>query len=464
LPGSRGDIPTCPWDETELWVAAFGADGGLVSKQQVAGGSGESVFQPAWSPDGTVHFVSDRREGWWNLYRWRGGQIEPLCELDAEFGMPQWAFGMSTYGFESATRVICAYTEDGIWRLARLDTRTQSLVPIDTPYTAIASVQVSAGQAVFTGGSPTEPNSVVRLDLSSGKTEALRRAIDVRIDPDYISRPEPITFSTEGGQSAHAFYYLPRNPHFAAPAGEKPPLIVLSHGGPTSAATSVLNLTYQYWTSRGFALVDVNYGGSTGYGRAYRERLYRQWGVVDVDDCVNAARYLVERGLASPDRLIIAGGSAGGYTTLCALTFRDLFKAGASYFGLSDLEGDLLDTHKFESRYSVPLVGRYPEEREVYYQRSPIHFAERISSPMIFFQGLDDKVVLPGQSEKIVEVLRAKRLPVAYIAFAGEGHGFRRAANIKRTLDAELYFYSRVFGFPLADPIEPVEIENLVQT
>jgi dipeptidyl aminopeptidase/acylaminoacyl peptidase len=263
---------------------------------------------------------------------------------------------------------------------------------------------------------------------------------------------------------AHAFYYLPRNPHFAAPAGEKPPLIVLSHGGPTSAATSVLNLTYQYWTSRGFALVDVNYGGSTGYGRAYRERLYRQWGVVDVDDCVNAARYLVERGLASPDRLIIAGGSAGGYTTLCALTFRDLFKAGASYFGLSDLEGDLLDTHKFESRYSVPLVGRYPEEREVYYQRSPIHFAERISSPMIFFQGLDDKVVLPGQSEKIVEVLRTKRLPVAYIAFAGEGHGFRRAANIKRTLDAELYFYSRVFGFPLADPIEPVEIENLVQT
>jgi dipeptidyl aminopeptidase/acylaminoacyl peptidase len=261
--------------------------------------------------------------------------------------------------------------------------------------------------------------------------------------------------------TAHAFSYPPTNPDFRAPPGEKPPLIVFTHGGPTSATQGMLSLSCQFWTSRGFAVVDVNYGGSTGYGRPYRQRLNGQWGVVDLDDCVNAARYLVEQGLADPRRLAIRGGSAGGYTTLCALTFRDIFTAGASLFGVSDIEALAKETHKFESRYEHSLIGPYPEARELYRQRSPIHYADQLNTPVIFFQGLDDKVVPPNQAEVMVEALRTKGVPVAYLAFEGEGHGFRRGENIQRTLEAELYFYARVWGFPLADEIKPVAIENL---
>ncbi|MBI4887507.1 MAG: S9 family peptidase, partial [Acidobacteria bacterium] len=269
-------------------------------------------------------------------------------------------------------------------------------------------------------------------------------------------------FPTSHGETAHAFYYPPRNRHVAAPAGEAPPLIAIIHGGPTAAAHATLDLQIQYWTSRGFALVDVNYRGSSGYGRAYRDRLNGEWGVVDVDDVIGAARYLGESGRADPARLIIRGGSAGGYTTLAALTFRSgVFRAGASYYGISDLEVLEVDTHKFESRYSHSLIGPYPEARELYRTRSPIHAVDRLACPLILFQGLEDKVVPPNQSEMMADAMRAKGLPVAYLAFAGEQHGFRRADTIVRCLEAELFFYGRVFGFVPADRIEPVAIDNL---
>ncbi|MEJ5197870.1 MAG: S9 family peptidase [Anaerolineae bacterium] len=446
--------PNMPWDGCELWVADVQADGALDGARLVAGGPAESIFQPEWSPTGELHFVSDRT-GWWNLYRWRDGRVEPLCEMAAEFGLPQWVFGMSTYAFVAPDRIACAYTQNGIWRLALLDTTTKTLTPLDLPYTEIGGVRGAPGAAFFIAASPTEATAVVRLDVASGTITVLRRSSAVTVDAGYLSVPQPIEFPTEGGLTAHALYYPPANRDYRAPAGERPPLLVLSHGGPTGATSSALRLGIQFWTSRGFAVVDVNYGGSTGYGRAYRERLNGQWGIVDVDDCVNAARYLAGRGLADENRLAIRGGSAGGYTTLAALTFRKVFKAGASHFGVSDLEALATDTHKFESRYLDRLVGPYPERRDLYIARSPIHFTDRLATPLILFQGLEDRVVPPSQAEKMFAAVKAKGLPVAYVPFEGEQHGFRKAENIKRTLEAELYFYSRVFGFPLADAMEP---------
>jgi len=289
----------------------------------------------------------------------------------------------------------------------------------------------------------------------------LQRQSKIKIDPGYYSQAQPIEFPSENGLKAYGFFYPAQNCDFAAPEDERPPLLVKSHGGPTSATIAVLMLGIQYWTSRGIAVLDVNYGGSTGYGRAYRERLNGAWGIVDVDDCVNGAKFLADAGNADATRLMIDGGSAGGYTTLCALTFRDQFKAGASHFGVSDAEALAKETHKFESRYLDGLIGPYPARRDLYIERSPIYFADRLSVPVIFFQGLEDKVVPPNQAEMMVDALRRKGVPVAYVAFAGEQHGFRRAENIKRSLDGELYFYGRVFGFELAEPVEPVVIENL---
>lgn len=452
--------PNMPWDSTELWVGEINSDGSLGETHLIAGGANESIFQPEWSPDGVLYFVSDR-SGWWNLYRWNGAEVEPLCEMPAEFGRPQWVFGMDTYTFASSDRLICTYTQQGIWHLASLDTQTKQLQPISTPYTEISSLHVKGDRLLFLGASPTAPSSIVEVDLTSGQVEVLRRSSELAIDPGYISVPQAIEFPTENGQTAYAFFYPPQNRDCKAPEGEKPPLLVKSHGGPTAATSSSLSLRTQYWTSRGFAILDVNYGGSTGYGREYRQRLNDRWGIADVDDCTNGARYLAERGLVDANRLAISGGSAGGYTTLCALTFRDVFKAGASYYGVSDLEALASDTHKFESRYLDGLIGAYPERKDLYIERSPIHFTDRLSCPAIFFQGLEDKVVPPNQAEVMVAALKAKKLPVAYVPFEGEQHGFRRAENIKRALDGEFYFYSRVFGFQPADAIDPVAIDNL---
>jgi len=459
--------PNMPWDSTQLWVAPINPDGSLGEAECVAGGADKSIFQPEWSPDGVLYFVSDR-SGWWNLYRWLPpmpegglGGVEPLCPMDAEFGLPQWVFGMSTYGFESANRIICTYTKKGSWQLASLDLQTKQLEVIETPYTDISSLQVASGRAVFIAGSATEPTAIVQMDLATQQIEVLRRSSQLKIEPGYLSTPQEIPFPTENGLIAYAFFYPPQNQDYTPPKGEKPPLLVKSHGGPTASVSSTFNLKIQYWTSRGFGFLDVNYGGSTGYGREYRQRLNQQWGIVDVDDCANAAKYLAEQGLVDSERLAIAGGSAGGYTTLCALTFRDVFKAGASHYGVSDLEALATDTHKFESRYLDGLIGPYPERKDLYEARSPIHFTDQLSCPAIFFQGLEDKIVPPNQAEMMVAALKAKGLPVAYVAFEGEQHGFRRAENIKRALDGEFYFYSRVFGFEPAETIEPVAIDNL---
>jgi len=452
--------PNMPWDGCELWVGTLDTNGYVVSAELVAGGPEEAIFQPQWSPDGVLYFISDR-SGWWNIYHRHADQVEPLHPLDAEFGVPQWVFGLSTYAFVSPERIICCYSGQDGSHLAFLDTTTGQLTQLETPYTSIGSVQATPDRILFIGASPTAFPAVVELDLATRQTTVLRRSGNVALDPAYVSVPQPIEFPTEHALTAHGYYYAPRNPDYQAPTGELPPLLVISHGGPTSATSSALSLSIQFWTSRGFAVLDVDYGGSSGYGRAYRERLKGQWGIVDVDDCVNGAQYLVERGLVDGKRLAIRGGSAGGYTTLCALTFRNTFSAGASHFGVSDLASLAKDTHKFESHYLFSLVGPYPEHADLYYQRSAINFANRITCPVIFFQGVEDKVVPPEQAASMVEALRANKVPVAYLLFEGEQHGFRRAENIKRTLEAELYFYSCVFYFEPADSIEPVIIENL---
>ena len=453
--------PNMPWDGCELWVGEFGPDGALASTRWVAGGVAESIFQPEWSPDGVLYFASDRN-GWWNLQRIAAdGEIESVTRSKAELGMPQWLFGMSLYAFASPELIVCSHIEQGVSVLETIDVATGKLTVVDSPYTDIQYLKAGNGQAVFRGGSPTEVASITRFDVATGQFETLRRANEREVYPQYFSIPRAIEFPTEAGLTAHGFFYPPQNPDFRAPDGEKPPLIVKSHGGPTAAASTALSLSVQYWTSRGFAVLDVNYGGSTGYGRQYRERLNKKWGIVDVDDCVNGAKYLVVRGEVDGRRLIITGGSAGGYTTLCALTFRNAFKAGASHFGVSDAEALARDTHKFESQYLTGLLGPYPARKDIYFERSPINFPERLSCPVIFFQGLEDKVVPPNQAEKMVDAIRAKGIPVAYAAFEGEQHGFRKAQNIKRALEGELYFYSRVFGFELAEPVEPLVIENL---
>jgi dipeptidyl aminopeptidase/acylaminoacyl peptidase len=452
--------PNMPWDGTELWVAEVKTDGLLGEATKIAGGLTESIFQPEWSPDGVLYFIGDRTN-WWNLYRWQDGNTQALCPKAAEFGLPQWGLAMTTYGFESAESLICAYTEDGIQHLARLHTQSLELSEIETPYSSIGGLQVTSGFAAFVGGSVAQPGVLALLNLTTGTIEEIRRSSDITIDPGYLSIPQVLEFPTEQGLTAYGFYYPPQNQDFTAPPNERPPLLVKSHGGPTASTSATFNPGIQYWTSRGIAVLDVNYGGSTGYGRAYRERLKGQWGVVDVDDCVNGAKYLAAQEWVDGDRLCIDGGSAGGYTTLAALAFRDVFKAGASFYGVSDLTALATDTHKFESRYLDGLIGAYPEEAELYRARSPINAVDQLSCPVIFFQGDEDKIVPPNQAEMMVEALKAKGLPVAYVLYEGEQHGFRKAENIKRTLDGELYFYAQVFGFELAEVVEGVAIANL---
>ena len=452
--------PNMPWDGCELWVGDLAADGTVGAAERVAGGGAESIWQPEWSPDGALFFVSDRT-GWWNPYRWRGGRVDAIHASEAEFGLPHWLFGWSTYAVVGPDRLVCAYSEDGTWRLATLDAGRGELAPLALPYTDIDEVRAAGGRVVFRSGGPTAPTAIVSLDPATGEREELRRASDVSLDPGYLSTPRPIAFPTEEGLTAHAFFYPPTNRDATAPPGELPPLLVQSHGGPTSATSTALDLGVQYWTSRGFAVLDVDYGGSTGYGRAYRERLDGRWGIVDVDDCVNGARFLVEEGLVDPDRLAIRGRSASGFTTLAALAFRDTFRAGASHFGIGDLETMTRDTHKFESRYLDRLIGPYPERADLYRERSPIHHLDGFDAPLILFQGLEDKVVPPDQAETMYEAVRSKGLPIAYVPFPGEGHGFRRGETITRVLVGELAFYARVFGFAPAEAIAPVPIANL---
>jgi dipeptidyl aminopeptidase/acylaminoacyl peptidase len=456
--------PNMPWDGSVLVTARFQRDGSISVPKLVAGSMIEAVFQPQWSPANVLYFVSDRT-GWGNLYAWKDGVVRALYPASAEFGLPQWVFGQSTYGFGDEC-IVCTYTQGGIWHLASLDL-TDGLIEIDlsiTPelerYTEVAQLRVVGDRAVFIAASPVQNSELVGLDLTTGHLQVLKPQ-PLTIDGCYVSRPQTIAFPTQNGQLAYAFYYPPHNPNFQAPPNTLPPLLVKSHGGPTSTTSSQLSLKVQYWTSRGFGYVDVNYRGSTGYGRAYQEQLTSQWGIADVADCIAAAQYLVAKGLANPQQLAISGGSAGGYTTLCALTFHRVFQAGASHYGIGDLEALARDTHKFESRYLDKLVAAYPAEAQVYKERSPINFPEQMACPTIFFQGLEDQVVLPNQAEAMVKALIDRLVPVAYVPFAGEQHGFRQAANMQRALEGEFYFYSRIFGFQPADAIEPVVIKNM---
>ncbi len=451
--------PHMPWQETELWVAAVDDGGRPRDARRIAGGHGESIFQPRWSPDGVMHFVSDRT-GWWNLYRHEHDVDRALCPRAAEFGRPQWAFGQSTWDFADPGTIVATYGHDGSWHLARIDVESGREETLAVPYVDFGGLRVAHGHVFFVGGSTLRPAELVDLDLETGRHRILRRSLELDLDPAWVSVAEPLEFES-GDRTAYAFYYPPTNPDFVAPEGERPPLRVRSHGGPTGATDPSFNLPIQYWTSRGFAVIDVNYGGSTGYGRAYRDLLAGQWGRIDVEDCVHAARHTAERGLADPDRLTISGSSAGGYTVLCALTFHDVFRAGASLYGIGDLGALAADTHKFESRYTDWLVAPYPEGEALYRERSPLFHCERLDCPAIFFQGGEDKVVPPNQAERMVAALRDKGVPVALVIFPDEGHGFRKAENIKRALEGELAFFGRILGFTPADEIPPVTIENL---
>ena len=448
--------PNMPWDGSTLWVGELCPDGSLINLKEVAGGMSESIFQPQWSSDGTLYFVSDRT-GFWNLYRVGKKEVEACYLMDAEFGQPLWVFGMSRYGFLQSGKIACIYTVKGTDALGILDPEEKKLETLDLPFTTFSNLQVHGNTLYFIGASPTEVSSLIQYDFKTIKR--IRISKKLSLDPSYISVPETIEFPTENGKTAFGFFYPPKNKDYKGT--DKPPLIVKSHGGPSAHVTSSLNLEVQFWTSRGFAFFDVNYGGSTGYGREYRERLKGNWGIVDIDDCTNGALYLAEQGKVDPKKMVIKGGSAGGYTTLAALTFKDVFKAGASYYGVSDLEALTQDTHKFESHYLNGLIGPYPEQKERYIKYSPIHHTDKLSCPVILFQGAEDKVVPPSQSEMLFDALKKKNIPVAYILFAGEQHGFRIAENIKKSLDAELYFYSKIFDFEPSDALEPIKIDNL---
>jgi dipeptidyl aminopeptidase/acylaminoacyl peptidase len=462
------DHPNMPWDGTELWVAPL-ADSG--EERLVAGGPEESVFQPEWGPEGRLHFVSDR-DGWWNLYRAREpgaelsgeeGALVQLTEQEADFAHPQWLFGGATYAFLESGAIACVRCAGGEERLFLLRPEGWEPADLGLPFTSFGFPVVSArGEAVaFAAASPESETAVILHDVGRGESKIVRSSSEEPVDLAYVSRPRPVEFPTGGGETAYGFYYPPASPEFEAPAGELPPLIVESHGGPTSHATPALDREFLYWTSRGIGVVDVNYRGSSGYGREYRNKLRGRWGVVDTEDCVNAARYLAEWGEADGARLAIRGGSAGGYATLCALTFYEGFAAGASYYGVADAEALARDTHKFESRYLDRLIGPYPEQAELYRERSPLNHVERLRSPVILFQGLEDEVVPPNQAEKMVAALRRNGVPHAYLPFEGEQHGFRKAETNIRCLEAELYFYGRIMGFePAGDP-EPVEIVGL---
>ena len=438
--------PDMPWDSTTLYVAEL-ASGALATVTAIAGGAGESVMEPRWGADGTLYFLSDRSD-WWNLYRARAGRVERVLALAADFATPLWTLGQSNYALTGDGRAIARYGVDAHDRLGLIELDSGRLTELEVPFSGISNLALlDSRTALAIAATPVEDAALVRIDLASGRYRVLRSSGSLSVPAGYISVPEPMAYPTLDDRTAHAFYYPPRNPQYSIPAQEKPPLIVKVHGGPTSHSKPEFALAAQFWTSRGFALLDVNHRGSSGFGRAYREQLNGNWGVVDVGDAVAAVRYLVAAGRVDPRRVAIRGGSAGGFTVLAALAFHDVFSAGANYYGVSDLEALAQDTHKFESRYLDRLIAPLPQGRAVYEARAPIRHLEHFRAPLITFQGSEDKVVPPGQSRAIVEALRGRGVTAEYLEFEGEQHGFRRAENIVRALEAELAFYGRVFGF-----------------
>lgn len=451
--------PAMPWDATGLWMATFDANGELQTVAQVAGAADESIVQPEWSPDGVLHFVSDRTDGWWNIHRLESGRTVAVTRETAEFAVPRWAFGMRHYGFLPDGTLIAAFTCDGQWQLARIAAHGE-IETISQPFTAIEHLHTHGNAIALLGGAPDRPLTVAHIS-ATGAFTSIVQATESDWLAGWFSRPEPVRFATTDNDQAYALYYPPTNPDCTAPAGELPPLLVKCHGGPTGATSSTLDMKTQFWTSRGFAVLDINYRGSTGYGRAYREKLYGQWGIADVGDCMAGAQYLVKQGRADPSRLCISGNSAGGFTVLAALTFHEVFAVGASYYGIGDLLSCMRDTHKFEAHYGDWLLGSLPESLAVYQARSPLLHATQLQCPVIFFQGLEDKVVPPDQARTMHAALQANGIATALLLFAGEGHGFRRATTIEQALNSELGFYGRVLGFEPADTLLPLAIDNL---
>ena len=472
--------PQMPWDGTECYCADLNAAGEATKTQLIAGGKTESIFQPQWSPNGELFFVSDRNN-WWNIYRHTfyrasaddlknasdndsksamdlkrtsaGGSVgaEIVCDMPAEFATPQWVFGMSTYGFLNAQEIFCCFSQHGQWQLGLIDITSKTLTPVPSEFNDIAGIHCHNSHAYFFAASPTQSHGL--YDFHDQKIKSLFAISKSRLTPDDIAPPQAISFTTSDNETAHGFYYAPKNKrapknkHIAAPHNTLPPLLVMCHGGPTGATETSLNLKIQFWTSRGFAVLDVNYRGSTGYGRQYRDRLKSNWGITDVIDVCSGANYLIERGLVDKNKIAIRGSSAGGYTVLAALTFSDTFTVGASLYGIGDLEALAKDTHKFEARYLDSLVGDYPKEKMIYRARSPIHHIDQLICPVIFLQGLKDKVVPPSQAEAMVAALTAKGIKNAYVTFAEEGHGFRQAESIQKAIEAELEFYLEVFNW-----------------
>ncbi|KAK3039385.1 hypothetical protein RJ639_027634 [Escallonia herrerae] len=476
--------PNMPWDRSELWVGYISDNGDIHKRICAAGGDlrlVESPTEPKWSSQGELFFITDRTSGFWNLHKWieSRNDVLPVYSLDAEFARPLWVFGMNSYEVilsnEQKNLIVCTYRclspkfrmmcrQNGSSYLGVLDDAKSTLSILDVPFTDISNITSGLQCLYVEGASAVHPLSIAKVTFNYEKSKAVDFQIMWSSSPSssnyksYFSKPELIEFPTEvPGQSAYAYYYPPMNPIYQASQEEKPPLLLKSHGGPTSETRGILNLGIQYWTSRGWAFVDVNYGGSTGYGRAYRERLLGRWGIIDVNDCCSCAKFLVDGGKADGERLCITGGSAGGYTTLAALAFRETFKAGASLYGVADLKLLREETHKFESHYIDNLVG---SEKD-YIERSPINFVDKFSCPIILFQGLEDKVVPPDQARKIYQALKEKGVPVALVEYEGEQHGFRKAENIKFTLEQQMVFFARLVGhFKGADEITPIKIDN----
>jgi dipeptidyl aminopeptidase/acylaminoacyl peptidase len=456
------DHPHMPFEGTDLCVGDLGADGSCTNARRVAGSETESIFQPEWGSDGALYFVSDRT-GWSNLYIERDGEVHALTQEEAELGYPQWVFDLTRYAFLDDSRIACVFTRQAADGLELLDPANGTLTKLDLAYTSFnsPSLRSHGTKLYFPATSPTEPSAVIELNVDTQQTTVLRRSTTVELDERYISTAEPIAFEGADGLTSYGFFYAPKSPEHIGPEDESPPLIVYVHGGPTAHVPPILQLSVQFFTTRGIAVVDLNYGGSTGYGREYRDRLRGRWGEVDVEDSAAVVRYLAGRGDIDAERVEITGGSAGGYTTLLALALRDEFAAGTSLFGVADLVSFHDETHKFESHYDEYLVGPWPEAIDLYRERSPVTHADSISAPLLLLQGLDDKVVPPAQAEVIVAALKERGIPYAYIAFEGEGHGFRKAENVRRATGAHLLFLAQLFGFEPADELEPLQVENL---
>ncbi len=452
--------PNMPWDGTELWLADVNEKGLLAKPLHIAGSETSSIFQPEWSPENILYYVSDE-SGWWNLARHDETGSITVTTQKSEFGLPQWVLGQTTYAFSENNTAFCTHITDGTGQLSVLDLDTLAITNVATPQNSFVSICADHGNVCLIAASENTFTQVIKLNNDNLESKVIASSCNTNIDDGYISKGQRYCFETRHGDKAYAIYYPPANKEHEAPEGALPPLIVLCHGGPTGMADASLDLRKQFWTSRGFAIVDVNYSGSTGYGRKYRDRLKGEWGVRDVEDVCDAANYFADKGIVDKSSLIIKGSSAGGYTVLAALTFHNTFSCGASYYGISNLESLIADTHKFESRYTDRLIGSYPEHRQLYYDRSPINFVDRLSCPVIFFQGMEDRVVPPSQAEKMVSALKRKGIAVSYVSFENEQHGFRHASTIKTALDSELYFYSVILGFNPADTVTKIHIDNI---